>query len=247
MDDALYRDHDDMLEEHWWFVGRRAVVRDVLSRRLGGRDEHRRIVDIGCGTGGMLDVLLPFGAVEGMDFSEDAIARCRARYGSLVGLRVGGIPEALPKPGTADVACAFDVIEHIDDDVAALRAVRTSLRPGGTLIVTVPAFAFLWSEHDDLNHHKRRYTRASLQRSLVAAGFKVDRISYYNTWLFPVVAAVRLTRKSKATSRGRSDFDLPSPPVNRALAWLFGSERFLLRRADFPFGVSLVAQATAPE
>jgi SAM-dependent methyltransferase len=246
MDDTLYRDHADMEESHWWFVGRRRIIADVMRQHLAAeRGADRRLLDVGCGTGGMLGVLADFGRTSGLDISPEAIDLCRQRYGDRVDARVGLIPQDLPTPGSVDVVSVFDVIEHIGDDSAALRQLYRTLRPGGTLVVTVPAYPFLWSEHDDLNHHKRRYTRKELRQRLTEAGFRVATLSYFNIWLFPVVAAVRLLRK-RSGGTGKSDFALPPQPVNALLAWLFASERLLLRRTSLPFGVSLIAVATKP-
>lgn len=246
MDRTLYRDHADLEEGHWWFEGRRQVIAAVLARHLP-RAGSARLLDVGCGTGGMLTLLREFGQADGIDLSPEAVRLAQQRHGAEVAVRVGGIPEGLPAPGTLDVVTAFDVVEHIDDDVAAVQALRGTLRPGGLLVCTVPAFGFLWSEHDDLNHHKRRYTRPQLRRLLEQAGLEVEQLSYFNTWLFPAVAGVRLARKSTGRRSGASDLAMPRPAVNRLLTGLFGSESAVLRRGrGLPFGVSLIAVARLP-
>lgn len=244
MDDALYDEFAGMEQDHWWFQGRRRVVTAVLRRRLG-REPRRDILDIGCGTGEMVDMLLEFGPVTAMDASPRAVAACQERLGSTVALRVGTLPDDLS--GNPDLVTAFDVIEHLDDDVKTLTRVHEMLPPGGFFVCTVPAFMFLWSEHDDVNHHRRRYTKATLHRSLRTAGFQVEWISYFNSLLFPAVAAVRLLHRLGKDRPARSDLATPPPWANRLLTFLFGAERWALRYASLPVGVSLVAVARKAE
>lgn len=247
MDDVLYRDHAAMEAEHWWFQGRREVVRSVLLEHFGAGRQERSVLDVGCGTGGMLPVLAELAThVVGLDMSAEAAAHADATSPAGVTARVGRIPDDIPSDGSLDLVTAFDVVEHIHDDVAAMRSMRDALRPdSGTLLVTVPAYQWLWSPHDDLNQHKRRYTRVLLKARLEAAGFTVVHLSYFNTWLFPVVAVVRLARKALPTSGdGSSDFVMPPARTNRTLTRLFASERHLVRRRSLPVGVSLIALCT---
>lgn len=248
MDRSLHLQFAEIEGEHWWFQGRRRVVASVLRRHLGagaGRRE-RRIFDVGCGTGEMVDMLREFGDVSAIDSSQDAVQRCRERFGGHVQVDVGWLPDDLPAPGSVDMVTAFDVLEHLDDDLDALRRVHGALLPNGVLVVTVPAFQFLWGPHDVLSHHRRRYTRAQLRHRLEEAGFWVERISYFNTVLFPAVAAVRLARRvrRRRAEPAASDFAMPSRLVNRLLLALMSSEAFLLRGGSLPLGVSIVAVAT---
>jgi SAM-dependent methyltransferase len=153
----------------------------------------------------------------------------------------------LPFPDDAfDLVTTLDVIEHIDDDVAALAELRRVLRPGGRLLVAVPAFMFLWGKQDEVSHHRRRYTARTLRRALAQAGFGVDRTSYFNTILFLPVAAVRLGRRLVRRPGARqSDFDLGPASLNRLLGAVFGVEASLVARRDLPFGVSVLALARA--
>ena len=188
MDPSLYHAFYELEERHWWFVGRRAIVDSLLSDRLGnapGRD--RRILDVGCGTGGMLPILSKYGHVTGIDSEPLALDYCRKR----------GITDVHPQDSFRagaeyDVVTLFDVLEHVPGEANFLATMRGYLKPGGLLVVTVPAFEFLWSRHDDLNRHQRRYTRRGLVSVLENAGFEVERSSYFNTLLFPGAAAVRL-------------------------------------------------------
>lgn len=246
MEATLQHQFAEIGRTHWWFQGRRRVVASVMRAELArpaGRDLS--ILDVGCGTGEMTDMLAEFGTVTAIDGSEDAVEHCRARFGAGLDVRVGTIPADLPPAGSSDVVTAFDVIEHLDDDAEALRCLHRVLRPGGTLVVTVPAFAFLWGPHDVISHHRRRYSAPQLRARLEEAGFSVERLTYFNTLLFPAVAAVRLARRIVGEQPGHSDFRTLPPALNRALTSLFGFEALLLARWPLPVGVSLLAVCTS--
>jgi SAM-dependent methyltransferase len=262
MDPSLYHAFYEIEERHWWFVGRRAIVDSLLKKRLGDTSRERRILDVGCGTGGMLPVLSRYGRVTGIDSEPLALDYCRKR-----GITDVHLQESFQADGQYDVVTLFDVLEHVPDEAGFLRTVKGYLKPGGLLVVTVPAFEFLWSRHDDLNRHQRRYTKRALVDVLLRSGFAVERSSYFNTLLFPGAAAVRLMSgggrergggRSKAatpaaagspagtSTSGSGDEALKQLRIggsNRALAAIFGSERHLLRRLNLPFGVSLYAIA----
>lgn len=242
MEAALYSEFGRLEDVHWWFTARRAIVREALSRRLPAR-HPRRILDVGCGTGGMLRMLREFGTVEGMDASDEALSFARARAGPDVPLHRGELPGGLPPARRYDLITAFDVIEHIPDAVRALEALRAALAPGGTLVCTVPAYAFLWSKHDELNHHCRRYTRRLLSEHLGRAGFEVRWASYFNTLLFPPIALARLAQRALGRDEAGSDLAEAPPLTNRLLQTVFASERFVVPFAPLPFGVSILAFA----
>lgn len=205
MDPSLYRAFYEAEERHWWFVGRRAVIDGFLARSLGaaagapaGRGgvgegapgAPRRILDVGCGTGGMLPLLARYGQVTGVDSEPLALDYCRRRGFSDVHLQV----DFEPRP-VFDLVTLFDVLEHVGDEPAFLEQVARNLGPDGRLAVTVPAFRFLWSGHDDLNQHRRRYTRGMLVGLLARCGFQVSRASYFNTLLFPAALVRPLGRR----------------------------------------------------
>src|SRR5687767_2614351 len=187
----------------------------------------------------MLSMLREFGTVTGLDASPIAVDYCQDRFKGSVEVRLGLIPDDIPDG--ADVITAFDVVEHLEDDEKALAGIHDRLPSGGLFICTVPAFPFLWSGHDVVHHHYRRYTRASLRRRLEDAGFTVERLGYFNTCLFPAAAAIRVLHRSRPGAPSASDAATPHPLVNRLLLALFASERFLLRGATLPVGVSLLA------
>jgi SAM-dependent methyltransferase len=247
MDQTLHEQFAEIEWTHWWFNARRRILSDVLACRWRVADgEPRAILDAGCGAGAMLGVLQKHGRVSGMDISEDSVAHCRTVFPD-VDLWTGGVPAGLPSDTQFDAVCAFDVIEHIDDDVMALKALAEVVRPGGDLVVTVPAYQWLWGPHDDLNEHKRRYTRRRLRRALLDAGVEVDRISYFNTVLLPPIAIARLFRRwILRRTEPASDFVVPGPTTNRLLTSLMSVERHWLRHAPLPAGVSLLAIARVP-
>ena len=231
---------------HWWYAGRRAIVFDQLARLLP-RGASPRVLDIGCGTGFNLEqtgALGVRGAV-GLDLSAKALTFCRER--GLAQLVRGDAAQPPFGDRTFDVVLALDLIEHVEDDRATLSGLWRVLKPGGRLIVFTPAFQFLWSAQDRVSHHFRRYTAPDLRSKLVAAGYTIDKLSYANTLLFPVVwggrAVLRLSGRSGDVS---SENDLHPRWTNAALAAVFAAERPLLRLVNFPFGVSLLAVAARP-
>ncbi|MFL5319582.1 MAG: class I SAM-dependent DNA methyltransferase [Myxococcaceae bacterium] len=232
-------------DRHWWFRGRREVLMSVLDRHLARAPESgpRHLLDVGCGTGFMLEAMRRFGEVEGLETSPEARDYCRRRVPDVTLYDIP-LPEGLPHGRRYDAITAFDVIEHIEDPRPSLEAISRALAPGGTFICTVPAFSFLWSRHDDVNHHFRRYTRGSLVEELRRAGLRVEFTSYFNAWLFAPVAAVRLAQKLIPERGSGSDMDTPPPmPINETLTRLFASEKHVVPTLGLPFGVSLLAVA----
>jgi SAM-dependent methyltransferase len=245
MERELYEQHAALEREQWWFVARRAILAAVLARYLPP-DPRRRMLDIGCGTGGMLPMLSRFGSVQGLETDEGALDHCHASYSDF-DVRGGRIPSDVPSDGTFDVVTAFDVVEHIADDVGAFRAMRAAIHPGGLAVVTVPALPVLWSQHDEVNGHQRRYTRASLLDVIDRSGFEPTHLSYFNTVLLPIVAAARLAQRLRPRRVApHSDFTMPGATTNRILTRLMRSERSLVANRGLPLGVSLVAVAHRP-
>jgi SAM-dependent methyltransferase len=237
MDPAYAAVHAEEDRAHWWFLGRRAVILAEMARRLpAGR---ARMAELGCGSGGMLEALARFGTAVGVE--TDAALRARAQERGL-DVRAGALPDAIPlHPGRWDAVCLFDVLEHVDDEAGALAACRRLLVPGGRLFVTVPAYAWLWSRHDELLGHRRRYTARGLRQVAERAGFTVERLTYFNTILAPPIMAVRIVRA--ALRRPGHDLDRPARWLNRALAACFSAEARLLRWTSPPFGISILLVA----
>lgn len=229
---------------HWWFRGRQRILADFLERELKDASD-RRILAVGAGPAEGLAWLAPYagngGAVIGLDL--DPI---HARIAGPGLLHIVGDMSAAPlRSRSVDAVLALDVLEHIEDDAAALSEVARLVRPGGLLVVAVPALPSLWGAQDEINHHWRRYTRASLAGAFARARLPTPRITYFNTILLPVVAAVRWARRAAGLAgRVRTDFDDNRPGLaNDFLASLFASERHAIRRVALPLGVSLLATA----
>ena len=241
MERIVYDRMAELDERHWWYRARREVLAALIARRIPLPAEAR-ILEIGCGTGHNLLMLERFGRVDGIEIDPAARAIAASRLGREV------MDAPLPDlPGVADggydlIAC-LDVIEHIEQDRAALASIAGKLRPGGRILLTVPAFPWLWSAHDVINHHKRRYTRRTLAALVGEAGLRLEMLSWFNSLLFPVAAAARLA--GRVTGKDDSDDKLPPAPVNAVLEAVFGLERYALGRLPFPPGVSLVAIASA--
>ena len=243
MDRQVYARMAELEDRHWWFVARRRILNEAL-RRYATLPAGALVLEAGCGTGGNLPMLARFGRVAG--FEPDHEARDLARRQGAFEIRPGALPDAIPfEPESFDLVVALDVLEHVSDDEASLSALAARLRPGGWSLLTVPALPFLWSGHDVSHHHHRRYLRSQVSALTRAAGLLPVRATYFNSLLFPAVAAVRLV-KAGLGGRAREDDALPSQGLNRALTALFASERHLIGRVPLPVGVSLLMLARKP-
>jgi ubiquinone/menaquinone biosynthesis C-methylase UbiE len=242
MNEDFYREYAEIEDTHWWFRGRREILRRVLAGFVGRPGP--RILDIGFGTGARLTLLAEYGEVVGMDRSPEAIRFARGRCRQA--MMVGDILQIPLRSGSVDLVTAFDVIEHVDDDAAALGELARVCRSGGHLLVTVPAFQFLWGNQDAVSHHRRRYTRSQLEAGVVRAGFRIRTLTYFNTLLFPVIAAVRGARRlvGPPSESAQSDFTMTKTGrLNDLLAKVFGAEGRLVTRWRLPVGVSLLCLA----
>ena len=238
MDVEAYSLAAEVEDEHWWFRGRRAILRSVLDRYIPSASRSRTILEVGCGNGGNLPLLSAYGHVLAVE--KDDAARARASSRGVAHVERGWLPDGLPyAEDRFDLIAAFDVLEHVDEDGEAVRALRSRLTLNGLLIVTVPAFGWLWSRHDEFSHHKRRYTRAGLSALLTACGFGITYSSYFNTFLFPAaVAHMKLGPLLRVTPA--QAMRIPPPPVNRALTAIFSFESAFIPRWSFPYGVSVL-------
>ena len=239
MDRATYDRMRALQADHWWFKGRRAILAALIADLP--LPKPARILEAGCGPGGNLGMLSAFGEVTGMEPDEASRAYAAEQTGATV--QAGALPAPLPfAPASFDLVCAFDVIEHVDDDDASVAALARLLKPGGFLAATVPGQPWMWSRHDEAHHHKRRYRMAPFRQLFEDAGLSVVKASYFNTLLFAPIAAVRALKLATGSSRADDDA-LPPAPLNGLLAGVFGAEVHWLRRASLPFGVSLVVIA----
>jgi SAM-dependent methyltransferase len=227
-------------ERHWWYAGQRAIALALLDRALDGDSRARRILDAGCGTGNNLLHLARRGRAVGVDLSEDALRFCRTRG---VAAAKAGV-EALPFPPSAfDCVTSFDVIYHrgVGDDAAAVAEMARVLRPGGLLLLRVPALRVLWGAHDEAVHSRHRYTRAEVEALLRGAGLEVVRATYCNTLLFPLLALRRGV--DRLTGRHGSDVAFLPAPLEWTFRHLLLLEARMLAAASFPIGASVVALA----
>jgi SAM-dependent methyltransferase len=246
LEEWRYRELYELEDRHWWFRSRRRVVRALLDQAQLG--PAPRILDAGCGTGRNIVEYATLGEVEGVDFSADAVEFCRLR--GIEGVRQAPLEQLPFEADRFDLIVATDVIEHLDDDRLALAELGRVAAPGGRLVLTVPAYAWLWSRHDESLHHKRRYTAARMRAQLEAAGWQPRFLTYFFTALLPGVAAVRAFRRAdrNGSANGESDCSLTSPGVGRLLELPSRGEAKLIERGvRLPAGVSLGVVATAPQ
>lgn len=237
MDRSAYASMSAQEGGHWWFVARRAIL-DMLIRNRIAPPHGARILEAGCGTGGNLAMLARHGSVDALEY--DGEARALADAQGVGRIEAGMLPDRIGFDGAHyDLIALLDVLEHVEEDRASLAALRARLVPGGRILLTVPAVPWLWSDHDVLHHHKRRYTLAGLRDVAEAAGLKVESIGYFNSLLFPLAMVMRTAHR---LLRRTAPLDArPSPPVNALLQRIFGWERHLLGRVRFPIGLSLYA------
>jgi SAM-dependent methyltransferase len=231
-------------ERHWWFEGRRRVLAGCIAGLGLGPDA--RILELGAGTGGNLPLLQGFGAVTAVEMNEAAREIALARHKG-ADVRAGMLPHDLPLGGQKfDLICMFDVLEHVEDDAGALLAARAHLAPGGAMLITVPAYKALFGPHDEELHHKRRYERAELRAKLIAAGFRIEKLSFINATLLPLAWALRMLDKVRHSPHPTGTA-LPPAPLNTIFAGIFGAEALLLPHVSLPFGLSLLALARADD
>jgi SAM-dependent methyltransferase len=229
---------------HWWFRGRQRILETVLHRELDGR-RPLAIASLGCGPAEGLDWLNRFAGSGGRVVGIDAEPLHARQKSPNVDYIVGKI-EALPVVEESfDAVMALDVLEHLDDDATGLREAARLVRPGGLLLITVPALPSLWGGQDVVSQHRCRYVKDTLCQVFIRAGLPVPRVTYFNTLLFPPVAGIRWTRRVLGLGdRARSDFEDTRPGlINDLLTSIFAAEQHLVTRISLPIGVSLMALA----
>jgi SAM-dependent methyltransferase len=240
MERAVYDRIRALEQDHWWFAGRRAV----LSRALEdlGLPASARILEVGCGAGGNIQLLTPLGEVSALEPDDESRAYVAERYKMKVegGLLPGGLPYP---PESFDLVCAFDVIEHVDDDAGSVAALARLVKPGGAMLTTVPAYQWMWSRHDEAHHHKRRYALPAYRALFERAGLKVERASHFNTLLLPLAVVQRFAKKLLGIES--ADDAMPPAWLNGLLTRVFASERALLPLSP-PVGLSILLAARKP-
>jgi SAM-dependent methyltransferase len=241
MERVVYQQMAALDQRHWWYRARREVLA-ALIRRLIQPASDAHILEIGCGTGHNLAMLGEFGHVDALELDEEARTFAEQRLGRSV--LSAPLPElAGVLDAHYDLIGAFDVIEHINDDRAAVASIAAKLKPGGKFVITVPAHPWMWSAHDVVNHHKRRYSKRRLRQLIESSPLRLDAIGYFNSLLFPLAVAERLS--SRLLRRDNADLTLPPAPLNATLERTFAAERHLIGRLPLPVGLSLFAVASA--
>ena len=240
MDAEAYKEMIALQKEHWWFVARRDVIRSLMKMQMD-ESSTSKVLEIGCGVGGNVGLLSQWGHYCGIDMHKPAIDYCAEEFPQFEFqcTRVEDISQEFSSD-KFDSVYILDVLEHIHDQVAILKSVQNYLSHDGKILLTVPAFQFLWSPHDEFVHHVRRYTKDGLRKVLESAGYKVERISYFNSILFPLALiqrlGMRLLKKKLSTH-------LSTPPkiVNWLFKVIFTQEAWILKYTNLPVGLSVVA------
>ncbi len=244
---ALYK----LEGKYWWFAGRRYLLFNFINKYFGDyknrsstelKTKKLKILEVGCGTGKTMEMLKRYGDVYGIDYSDEALGFCRQR--GLGNLKLGSVENLPYKDGYFDFVTCLDVLYHkgVEDDVQALKEINRVLVKGGYLFVTDAAMKCLWSRHDLVHHTKRRYSRREMKDKLLKAGFRVKKITYFNTILFPFIYAIRKAGNLLNLKPG-SDVKEINPFVNFLLKGVYVAELFFVRYGDYPFGVSIFAVA----
>lgn len=240
MDRIVYERMAQHDTTHWWYRARREILSDYL-KRWAAIPQRAHILEIGCGTGHNLPMLAEFGEIDAIEIDETAGAQASERLGKQVGS--SPLPELVGvAPASYDLVAVLDVVEHVEDDVAALKAMAKLLKPGGKILITVPAHQWMWSAHDVVNHHKRRYSKATLSAALEKAGLEGHKLRWFNSLLFPAAVAARFAGKLS----GKDDSDDSPPPklLNTVFEKIFRLERHLLGRVPMTPGLSIIVLAS---
>ena len=242
MERKVYEQMAQLDQRHWWFTARRRILAELIERVVQP-PKGARILELGAGTGHNLSMLSRFGEVEASELDPIARKLASERLGSEV--KEAALPDLSMFPADRyDLIALLDVLEHVPDDKGSLEAIMTRLKPGGALLLTVPANPWMWTAHDVAHHHHRRYRKGEIERLARNAGYEIALLSPFNSLLFPPIAAVRLV--GKLTGKDDSDDAMPGALVNKTLDTVFGLERSLIGRIPMPFGVSLVAVLRRP-
>lgn len=227
--------YGELGENYWWLGGKYDIIVDLMKRHRSNL-ASTSILDVGCGPGNMFNLLKPFGVVSGMDFSEDALRLAKDKgYKELQYGKAEQIPYA---DESFDIVVALDIIEHVPDDREAIKEIFRVLKPGGKLFFSLPAYMFLWGDHDDMYGHYRRYTKTEIRRKMENGGFVTKQISYVEpVFLLPLLVFRRLKKKMKTQ---KDDFVHLPGFLNTFLRHFIGAEKYILRVMSIPFGVSIV-------
>ncbi len=246
MDIDYYTQYFAFEQNDWWFEARRRIVLELIESHWSESNDHATLLDAGCGTGITLEYIERFGQACGVDNQMVALKFCRIRNAKrLTCAPIENLPFA---DASFDIVTCLDVIEHIDEDQSAVNEIARVIRPGGLLVLTVPAFQVFWSDHDVINHHKRRYRRNDVRR-LLSKYFTIDLLSYYNIHLFPLAVLVRMVKRIEmmiwpsAVRKVKAENTYLPRSINGLFSRIFGSEIIWLKRGPLPIGLSIICVA----
>lgn len=237
MDTAAYARMGEQEHRHWWFAARREIIARLITDSCN-LPQNARLLEAGCGTGGNLSFLSNFGELDAFEFDETSRNTAQLKSGMVIPF--GALPNDAPfERGAYDLIALLDVLEHIEHDTASLTALGERLDKDGRILITVPAMPWLWSKHDVVHHHFRRYTRKSLKLTIENAGLEVEKMSYFNFYLFPIALLKR--GFDKLTGSSAPDDDIPASWMNQLFYRIFRAERHLVNHISLPWGLSLYA------
>jgi SAM-dependent methyltransferase len=239
---STYEVEAEVERHHWWFQGRRRILDRFLASLDPALPPGGRALDVGCGTGANGPVLAARSAFAvGVDASPIPLGlEVQRSHGARLRADAGRLPFAAE---SFDLVAALDVLEHLDDDAGGVREVRRVLRPGGVAVIFVPALKYLWGFQDDVSHHRRRYHKGQLRDLISGAGLRIERLTFFNSILFPPILAARLMMRMRPPRHLKSENELGGPLANTILEAVFGAEAPLLERFNLPIGVSLACLA----
>jgi SAM-dependent methyltransferase len=244
MDDIVYDVYNE--DRWWWSVGRRALVDKVWKRYGSGDGEEPRILDIGCGAGSTIKELEKVGRGYGLDVSGTALKYCRER--GIESVCLAGASDLPYVDNLFSLVISIDVLEHVENDVGAIREMSRVAKPGGLILFTVPAFQFLWSRRDEQCHHVRRYRLGEVKEKAAAAGLKILRATYINLpLLIPLFLLVKVGHLFRRNPSIKMDYVLVPPVINKVLGWVVRAEARWLSRLDLPVGTSICCVAVKHE
>jgi len=237
---GAYKTTYDNEKSYWWYQARADIVQHVFSRNIFAPDME--ILNLGCGTGLLNERFSEFGPVTGIDYKHEALEFCsRNRFNFLVRADAAALPF---RDQSFNACLALDMIEHLPDDKRALNEIKRVLKPGGSVLLTAPAFQWMWSGMDAVGEHIRRYTRPQIKELLAQAGLQAAILSYYNFFLSPLAFVYKLKEWILREEVTEETFLPVIPPaLNRILYVIFNSEKNWLGRVNFPFGLSIMALA----
>lgn len=243
MEKRLFDIAVDLEEVHWWSVSRRKIIETVINNYIKDLGKNACALDIGSGTGINFNILSKYTQnISGMEYDPYAIEL--SNKNNNFNVLQGSLPDNIPFPDEKfDLVTLFDVLEHIDDDINSLKNILAKVKPGGYFLMTVPAYQFLWSKHDETVEHKRRYTLNELLNKMENFNISIKYKSYFNTYLLPLIVAIRFFRSKVSSLKNQDDVFLPSKPINFLLRLIMSSERFIIKRGSLPFGVSIIVLA----